>query len=110
MARLTSKSRSALPKSAFALPKAADASPKPGKGAYPIPDAGHARAALSRVKQFGTPAMQATVKAKVAQKFPSMEVGGKSPKSPKAPKPPRAKRGEGMSHDQILNLGSGKWK
>lgn len=43
MARLTTKARKALPTKAFALP---------GRR-YPVNDPNHARAALSRVSQFG---------------------------------------------------------
>jgi len=46
MARLTSQQRKNLPRKAFAVP---------GKRAYPINDASHARNALARVAQHGTP-------------------------------------------------------
>lgn len=62
MAKLTSKQRNALPKSDFALQN----------GRYPIPDANHARSALSRVSQFGTPAEKAKVRSKVHKKFPGI--------------------------------------
>ena len=68
MARLTSQERKALPAKDFAL----------GKGHYPIEDANHARNALSRVSQFGSPSEQATVREKVHQKFPGL--GGMRPK------------------------------
>lgn len=58
MAKLTAKSRNALPDSAFALP---------GRR-YPIEDKTHQDNALSRVAQNGTPSEQATVKAAVAAK------------------------------------------
>jgi hypothetical protein len=60
--KLTVSSRNALPDSAFALP---------GRR-YPIHDANHARDALARVSQFGTAAEKATVRRKVAMRFPSM--------------------------------------
>ncbi len=63
MAKLTTAKRKALPKSDFALP---------GKRAYPVPDKSHARNALARVSQHGTPAQKATVRAKVHAKFPSI--------------------------------------
>lgn len=66
MAKLTAKARSALPPDDFALPG----------GKYPIPDKGHAKAALGRAKTNATPAQQATVKAKVATKFPGMALAG----------------------------------
>jgi len=74
MAVLSSKKRQSLPSSSFALPgKGAGKSGK-GSGAYPIPDEEHGRAALSRVAQHGTPAEKATVRAKVAKKFPGIAV------------------------------------
>lgn len=75
MAVLTTKRRNKLPSSSFALPgKGAGPSGK-GSGSYPIPDASHARNALSRVAQHGTPAEKAAVRAKVKAKFPA--IGGK---------------------------------
>jgi hypothetical protein len=47
MAKLTSKTRNNLPSSDFAEPK---------DRKYPVNDKGHARVALSRVAQHGTPA------------------------------------------------------
>jgi hypothetical protein len=57
---------------------------KPGQfalppGRYPDNTIGRARNALARVAQNGTPAQQATVKAKVAKKYPGIAVGGKKP-------------------------------
>ena len=52
----------------FALPS----QKKGGKGGYPIPDAAHARNALSRVSQFGSPSEKAAVRAKVHAKFPEI--------------------------------------
>lgn len=63
MAKLTSFERKRLRKSSFALPK---------KRAYPIPDKSHARNALARVSQFGTPEEKAKVRAAVHRKFPSI--------------------------------------
>ena len=62
MAKLTTKQRKALPKSDFAL----------GGGRYPIEDKNHARAALSRVAQHGTPSEKAKVRAKVHAKYPDI--------------------------------------
>lgn len=39
---------------------------------YPISDKVHARNALARVSQFGSPAQKATVRAKVHKKYPGM--------------------------------------
>lgn len=63
MAKLTSKKRKSLKKSTFAIPS---------RRAYPIPDKAHARNALARVAQHGTPAEKKVVRAKVRKKFPSI--------------------------------------
>lgn len=59
MARLTAAARNALPDSDFAGPNRS----------YPVEDAAHARNALSRVSQFGSPALKAKVRAKAASKL-----------------------------------------
>jgi hypothetical protein len=61
MAVLTAKGRKAIPTRNFAVP---------GKRAYPIQDASHARNALSRVSQFGSPAEKAQVRSAVRRKYP----------------------------------------
>lgn len=65
-AELTTKKRNELPDSAFALPG----------GRYPIPDEAHARNALSRVVQNGSPEEIAKVRAAVRRKFPNIDVSG----------------------------------
>lgn len=62
MAKLTTKARKAIPTKSFALPNRR----------YPIENPSHARNALSRVSQFGSPAEKATVRAKVKSKYPSI--------------------------------------
>lgn len=62
MAKLTSKGRKALAAKTFAGPKRS----------YPIPDKAHARNALARVSQFGTPDVKKEVRAKVHAKFPGI--------------------------------------
>jgi len=62
MAKLTSQARKNLSTSTFALP---------GRR-YPIEDASHARNALARVSQFGSPSEKSTVRAKVHRKFPGI--------------------------------------
>jgi hypothetical protein len=57
------KNRNKLRKKTFALP---------GKRKYPIPDKPHARNALARVAQHGTPAEQKKVRAAVRKRFPSL--------------------------------------
>jgi hypothetical protein len=66
MAPLTTKSRGNLPTKSFAGPDRS----------YPINDPAHARNALSRVSQFGSPDLKAQVRAKVHAKYPS--IGQKS--------------------------------
>jgi hypothetical protein len=68
MAKLSTAARKALPTKSFA---------EPDKRKYPIENEAHARNALSRVEQFGTPAEKAKVKAAVKKKYPSI---GKSEK------------------------------
>lgn len=75
MANLTAKARGKLSKTQFAVP---------GKRAYPIPDAAHAKAALSLVEVNGTAAEQAQVKAAVKKKFP--RIGQKSARAPRSSK------------------------
>jgi hypothetical protein len=73
MADLTSKKRAKLSKSDFAIKsKAKTAEQKKESGNYPIPDEKHARNALARVAQHGTPAEKARVRAAVKKKFPSI--------------------------------------
>jgi len=62
MAKLTTKARKALPTSTFALP---------GRR-YPINDPSHARNALSRVSQYGSPAEKSKVRAAVHRKYPGI--------------------------------------
>lgn len=62
MAKLTSRARKAIPTKDFAL----------GGRRYPIEDASHARNALARVSQHGTPAEKAKVRAAVKRKYPSI--------------------------------------
>ena len=67
MAKLTGKQRKALPPNAFAL----------SDGRYPIEDSSHARNALARVAQHGTPAEKAKVRAAVKKKYPQVKQGKK---------------------------------
>ena len=64
MAKLTSKGRKRIKASNFAIPK---------KRAYPIHDLAHARNALARVSQYGTPAEKAMVRRKVYAKYPGLK-------------------------------------
>ena len=64
MGKLTAKARKGLPKKDFAGPN----------GSYPDEDASHARNALARVSEFGSPEVKAEVRQKVAAKYPSMGI------------------------------------
>jgi hypothetical protein len=83
MAVLSSKKRQSLPSKSFALPGKGEGPKGKGAGSYPIPDESHARNALARVSQHGSPAEKATVRAKVAAKFPGISVSGGSKKGSK---------------------------
>lgn len=67
MARLTTAARKRLPASSFAIPK---------KKAYPVEDESHAKNALARVSQFGSPSEKAAVRRKVKARYPAIEQGG----------------------------------
>ncbi len=67
MAKLTTAKRKAIPSKDFAGPDRS----------YPINDASHARNALARVSQHGTPALKARVKATVKRKYPGIKQAGK---------------------------------
>lgn len=67
MADLTDAQRKSLASSDFAIPAKA-----PRSGSYPIPDLAHARNALARVAQNGSPAEQAQVRQAVYRKFPQL--------------------------------------
>lgn len=62
MAKLTAADRKNLRSSSFAGPDRS----------YPIMDASHARNALSRVSQNGSPALKNRVRAAVAKKYPGI--------------------------------------
>jgi hypothetical protein len=68
MARLSYAERKKMPKKEFAVPSKKEG----GKGGYPIPDASHARNALARVSQHGSPAEKKEVRAKVHAKYPGI--------------------------------------
>jgi hypothetical protein len=62
----STKERKKLSNKSFALP---------GKRKYPIPDKAHARNALARVAQHGSPAEQKRVRAAVKKRYPSLVDG-----------------------------------
>lgn len=65
MTILTGSMRSKLPSSAFALP---------GRR-YPIHDEAHARNALARVSEYGTPEEKKRVRAAVHRRYPHIGEG-----------------------------------
>jgi len=74
--------RESLPTKAFAIPETKAKKIGVGgeikgeaKGKYPIPDEKHARNALARVSQKGTPAERQAVRSKVYSKFPGLKEG-----------------------------------
>jgi hypothetical protein len=68
--RNTQAGRNRMASSSFALPKGTGSDPS--KDQYRIDDKPHARNALARVAQHGTSSEQASVRAKVGAKFPSL--------------------------------------
>jgi len=64
MAKLTAKKRNALSRGSFAIPE---------DRAYPIEDESHARNALARVSQFGSPEEKKRVRAAVARRYPGID-------------------------------------
>jgi hypothetical protein len=71
MSKLNAQKRNALPDTAFALPE---------KRAYPIPDRGHAQAALGRATTNATPDEQAKIRSAVKRKFADMTIKRKGAK------------------------------
>ena len=69
---LSTSTREHLSKKEFAEPGHKTKSNPAGHGAYPIPDKSHARNALARVSQFGSPSEKAEVRAKVHAKYPDI--------------------------------------
>lgn len=67
MAVLTTEERKRLPKGRFGLP---------GKRAYPLPDANHARDALARAAANATPAERAEIERNVHRLYPRIKIGG----------------------------------
>ena len=70
---LSTEAREHIKPKNFAIPsKAKTPTAKAESGNYPIPNASHARNALSRVSQFGSSAEKAKVRAAVTKKFPGI--------------------------------------
>jgi hypothetical protein len=79
---LSASDRNRLPSSDFALPGRGEGPKGKGSGSYPIPNASHARNALARVAQHGTPEEKSDVRAAVHRKFPG--IGGDAKERRKA--------------------------
>jgi len=60
--KLTAATRNKIPTKEFAGPDRS----------YPVEDESHARNALARVSQYGTPSLKARVRAKVRAKYPGI--------------------------------------
>jgi hypothetical protein len=84
MAKLNAKKRNSLPSTDFAVP---------GRR-YPVNDASHARNALARVAQHGSPKEKAEVRAKVHSKFPGIGGGGKMKDEKKSTAKAHERKGE----------------
>lgn len=67
MSKLSTQQRKNLPTKSFAGPKRS----------YPINDPNHARNALSRVSQNGSPELKAKVRAAVQKKYPEIAVNSR---------------------------------
>ncbi len=63
MAKLTASQRRNLPRGDFAEPK---------QRKYPINDRSHARNALARVSQYGSPKQKAMVRSAVRKRYPGI--------------------------------------
>ncbi len=68
MSELTTKERKDLPAGKFGLP---------GKRAYPIPDAAHARNALARAAQDASPEERAEISRRVHALYPKIKIAGR---------------------------------
>ncbi len=66
MAKLSKRGRAMVARKNFAIPE---------RRAYPIHDVEHARNALARVAQHGTPEEKKRVRAAVYRKYPSLKKG-----------------------------------
>ena len=72
---LSAAERRSLPGGDFALPGKGEGPKGKQAGSYPIPDEGHAKAALGMVAKHGTSEEKAKVRAAVKRKFPGIEQG-----------------------------------
>lgn len=76
MSRLTSTQRSKMGRATFATPPTKAAKKRGEKGSFPIPNASHARDALSRSANK-SPKVRAEVRAAVHRHFPGINIAKK---------------------------------
>lgn len=83
--KLTANKRRSLSAGDFALPGKPGKTPG-AKGSYPMDTPGRAQNALGKSTRFASPAEQATIKKRVAAKYPNMKIskGGKGSKGSKS--------------------------
>jgi hypothetical protein len=71
---LSAAKRRSMPSAEFALPGKGKGPEGKGAGSYPIDTKGRARDALSRGSANASPGELATIKRKVHEKYPSIEI------------------------------------
>ncbi|HDG97979.1 MAG TPA: hypothetical protein ENG73_07405 [Desulfobacterales bacterium] len=74
MARLSYKQRVKMTKKSFAFPEKKTKKNPAGRGAYPINDEEHARAALRYGARYLSPSELARLKRKIHRKFPNIKI------------------------------------
>lgn len=74
--KLSAKERQDMPKSDFALPGKGEGPKGAGSGSYPIDTEGRARNALARGAQHASSSELASIKRKVHEKYPDIDIGG----------------------------------
>ena len=74
--RLSAAERRRMPSSEFALPGHGEGPKGRGAGAYPIDTEARARNALARGAQHASPAGRATIKRRVHQRYPGIDIDG----------------------------------
>lgn len=97
MARLTAAQRKKLPASSFAGPNRS----------YPVNDASHARNALARVSQFGSPSQKKAVRSKVAKRYPNIGKSKASSFLKRKPGPPQFPSPHGQATTRPGQLSGG---
>jgi hypothetical protein len=94
MARLTGLQRHKIPASKFGLPGKGKGPAGKGAGSYPMPDKGHAEAAVGEAAAHASPGEKAEIDRKAAARFgvgPDAK-GGKKPEREHKPATPEQAR------------------